>query len=177
MSKRQASTAQKTEVKAETVSHVAREALDSAGGDVRAATALMEKRVRSDRVLRDELTEPLISEACYVAVARELRRDRQRVWTPPVYSGAGGEANGQRGRVEALASSNLMMFPLPGGKVLGTATLEDVQKASAFYTEQGADMMHKGRWLGMIASRLKPGVIVSKALTEAELQSLKGEAA
>lgn len=176
MSKRQQAPGHKTEVKQETVAIVAREILEKAGGDVRKATELMERRVRESRALRDALTEPLIAAACYDAVSAQLRKARHKVWNPPVYSGSTGEPQGQRSRVEALAQSNLMMFQLPGGKPIAKATLTELLEASEFWTKQGRDMMHKGRWLSLVAARVPADKYVADALTEDDLRSLKAEA-
>lgn len=177
MSKRQGAPGRKTEVKKESkVALVAAEVLKEADGDVRKATEMMERRVRENRALRDALTEPLIAAACYDAVRGQIRALRKQVWTPPVYSGASGAPEVQRSRVTALAQSNLMMFSLPGGKPIARATLAELLKASEFYTEQGRDMVHKGRWLALVAARVPADKFVADALTEDDLRALKEEA-
>lgn len=154
----------------------ARRAYEDAGEDIKAATDLFEQRVRDDAALRDALTDPLIRGACYSAVTMVIRLDRKRVWTAPVYSGANGETNNQAGRVEALAQSNLMMFPLPGGKRLADATREEIAEASNYYLDRAKDARHKGAWLALIADRLPDGKAVRDAMTEKELQEMKDKA-
>lgn len=177
MSKRQGAPGRKAEVKEESkVAAVAVAVLKEADGDVRKATELMERRVRESRALRDALTEPLISAACYDAVSAQIRKSRHRVWTPPVHSGASGEPQGQRGRVEALAQSNLMMFPLPGGKMLGKATREEIAKARHFFGEQGRDMMHKERWLGLVEAKVPDDKTAGDVLSEDDLRAMKDAA-
>ncbi len=65
------------------VTDAAKQAFDDADGDVRAATAKLEAQVRSDRGLREALTEPLIANACYEAVRRQVHTQRKAVWSPP----------------------------------------------------------------------------------------------
>ena len=153
----------------------AAECLRRADGDVQKATALMEARAHSDRAFKAALLEPLLSFACFEACKRAMRSTRRAIWSPPVHSGSGGTVQGQAGRVQSLAASNLMMFPLRNGLVLGRATLEDVRESAAFYAAQGADMVRKGKWLALIAARVPDGKTVSQALTEDDLRNLQAE--
>jgi hypothetical protein len=147
-----------------------------ADGDVKAATDIFEARVRSDIALRDVLTDPLIRGACYAAITAVCRQQRRRIWTAPVYSGESGETNKQGSRVEALAQSNLMMFPLPGGKRLGEATREEIAQAGEFFVDRGRDMLHKGSWLNLVAAKMPEGKRADQVFTEAELNKLKDQA-
>ena len=151
------------------VAETARECLEKAGGDVRAAVPLMLERVRKNRALRDALTEPLLSDACYGAIRNECRIQRRDVWTPPNYSKGGNGA-----RVIALATS-LLDFPLLGGMRLADATREQVQKSAEFYASQSADMGHKARWLQLIAQSVPDEKRVADVLDEARLAELRRE--
>lgn len=151
------------------VSKAAAEALAKADGDVKAATAAMLAKVRKSRPLREALTEPLLEQACYAAITKQCRRQRNIVWTAPNYT-AGG--NGQR--VIALATS-LLDFPLPGGRRLGEATREEVMAGAQFYRGHADDMAHKARWLARIAAELKPEQRVADGLDETRLAALQKE--
>ena len=153
------------------VAETARECLEKAGGDVRKATPLMVERVKASRVLRDALTAPLLSNACYDAISAECRQQRRHVWTPPNYT-----ADGNGARVIALATS-LLDFPLPGGKRLAEASRGEVAQAADFYATQAADMSHKGRWLRLVAQSVREDQRVADALDELRLAELQKEAA
>lgn len=152
------------------VSQAAVEALVGADGDVKAATAVLLKKVRQSRQLRDALTEPLLEQACYNAITAQCRRQRRQIWTPPNY-----EAGGNGDRVIALARS-LLDFPLPGGRRLGEATRDEVVDAARFYAAQADDMTHKARWLARVAEALSDAQCVADALDEARLAELQKEA-
>ena len=157
------------------IASLAAECLHEANGDVQKATALMEAKARSNRAIKAALLEPLLSYACFEACKRSMRSARRAIWSPPVHSGSGGTVTGQAGRVQSLATSNLMMFPLRNGLPLGRATLEDVRESATFYAAQGEDMVRKGRWLALIAARIPEGKTVSQSLTEADLRTMQAE--
>jgi hypothetical protein len=156
------------------VAEAARRALDDAKGDVREATRMLETAVHQSRKLRDLLTEPLISNACYDAVRAQCRIERRSVWTPPLEklvpskSGVTGSH-----RVVHLATGTLLMFPLPGGKSLGQATRDDISKATEFYASQSKDMGHKARWLQLVAQSVPDGKTVGEVLTDKRLRELQ----
>lgn len=104
----------------ETIAETARRAFHEAGGDIREATRIMEATVRADRRLRDDLTEPLIANACYAAVRMQCQRQRAKVWSPSARTLARTNAEGAE-RVRQLAADTLLSFPLPGGKQLAKA--------------------------------------------------------
>lgn len=167
------SAAQKQQPDAEagpSIPEVARECLEKAGGDVRAAVPVMLARVKANRELRDALTAPLLSNACYDAIAQECRVQRRHIWTAPNYAPGGNGA-----RVIALATS-LLDFPLPGGKRLADATRAEVAHAAEFYVSQAADMNHKGRWLRLVAQSVRDDQRVADALDETRLAELQKEA-
>lgn len=157
------------------VAEAARKALTKANGDVRKATDILEHAVRSDRKLRDLLTDPLISSACYDAVRRVCHAERRAVWKAPIEKLVKGRLTGSA-RVVKLAAGNLLMFSLPDGLKLGEATREDITEAANFYSKQAGDMAHKSRWLQLIAQSLPAGKKVREVLTDRRLRELQQEA-
>lgn len=155
------------------VSSAARESLASANGDIKAAVETMRKIVAKDRRLRDELTEPLIGEACYDAIRAILRGDRRTIWLAPRAEDGAKEAEA---RVVHLASGNLLMFPLPGGKRLAEAMREEISAAATFYSRQASDMKHKARWLELVAKAVPGKRKAGQVLTETRLRELQEEA-
>lgn len=148
----------------------ARAALAKHPENVQEATAAFELAVRKDARLRDLLTDPLIREACYAVVSGLIRRARKHVWAPPIYRADSAA------RVIALAASNLMTFPLPGGVLLCNADRAALATAESVYRKQSDDMRHKANWLGLILQSLPEGQLVRDALTEARLIELQREA-
>lgn len=136
--------------------------------DVADASRKLEEAARSDRELRDYLTEPYLKQACYNAVRSHYRVERREIWTAPNYTKGG---NGQR--VEQHART-LLDFPLPNGKRLRDATREDLLSAAEFYRRQSEDMAQKAHWLERIAEKTGRKK-VGAALTVKQIESLRGE--
>ena len=168
-------TAQKKAEPKDPVADAAKSALEAANGDVKAATAVLEKQVRGDRALRDTLTDPLISNACYDAIRRQCHVERRQVWAPPAEKLVATGVTGAH-RVVKLAAGNLLTFPLPGGKKLGEATRDDVAEAASFYKSQSEDMGHKARWLQLIGQSIPADKTVADVLTDKRLRELQSEA-
>lgn len=159
----------KSETQENPISYAAREAYNEANGDLDAAQTLLEKRAKKESSLR----ESLIKWACHEAIRAAGRRFRDQIWNRPVEPPVDHERD-QR-RVRALAAGTLMMFPLPGGKLLADATGDEVLDVAAAFEAQAMDMAIKARWLrlvGQAAGRRKVG----KALTEEKLSLLRQEA-
>ena len=154
------------------VAEAAKAALSAANGDVREATRAMENAVRSNRKLRDELTDPLLSNACYTAVSAQCRVERRKVWTPPAEKLVANRTTGSH-RVVQLAAGTLLMFPLPGGKKLGEATREEIAEAAQFYDAQATDMSVKARWLRLVAQSVPGNKTAGDVLTDKRLRELQ----
>lgn len=156
-----------------TVTSAARDALDSADGDVRNATDLMAAQVRDNRALREALTEPLIDVACYEQIRMLCRQARRNIWLAPNY-----DAGGNGGRIQDMSDRLLldMRLPVPGMPMLKDASRDEISAAIHFYTEQASDMAHKARWLTLVLRsvprRKKPGAV----LDEKRLRALQTEA-
>lgn len=177
----------KTKYERDIVAEAAKRALDDASGDVREATAMLESAVRQSRQLRDHITEPLISGACYDAIRAQIHVRRRAIWNDPkvvdpIASEAGANVVplAKRGpdaeRVVKLAAGTLLMFPLPGGKQLGEATRAEISAAADFYGGQAADMTTKARWLRLVAQSVPDGKRVADVLTDKRLRELQAEA-
>lgn len=144
-----------------------RQIIDSAS-DVADATEKLEAAARKDKALREYLTEPYLSRACYEAVRSEYRAERAVLWTAPNYTQGG---NGNRVREHARS---LLDFPLPNGKRLRDAKRADLLEAAEFYAKQAANMQSKADWLSRIAEivgRRK----VENALSEHDVAALREE--
>lgn len=82
-------------------------------------------------------------------------------------------------RVVALAQDNAHMmlnFALFGGKRLRDADKQDLRLSAERYYAHGSDMVHKGRWLALVASKVPDGKRVGEALTEEAVRKLFEEA-
>jgi hypothetical protein len=162
--------------KRERIVELAEKCLADADGNALDATALMEEIVSDDASLFRELMMPLLRTACYDAVGSVIRSTRSQIWNAPNH-----DPGGRGARVHALAAGNrLMMFQLPGGRYLGEATRAEVLVAATFYDRQAKDMTMKGRWLELVAKKMKDEhTPVAKCLTEdalAELRKKVGDA-
>ncbi len=157
--------------------HAARCLAASDGGTQEATDRLM-RIVQEDDALFRLVMMPMLREACRSLVGLVSRAHRKAVWT-------GAESavhhNPKPGKSIALSLVSatvrgLMDFPLPGGKRLGDASKGEVEAAQWSYRTQADDMNIKARWLQMIASRLHPNDVVSKVLTEADLEAMRTKA-
>lgn len=164
---------------AELVDAAAKAALDDAKGDLSGAAKMMEQAVRASSSLRTAVTDPLIAQACYDAVRRQIKWARREAWTGTKHRGSQSTPEviqAQQSRVVHLAAGTLAMFPLPGGKRLGEATREEIVAAADFYGRQASDMGAKARWLRLIGQSLPDGKRVSDVLTDKRLRELQAEA-
>lgn len=147
----------------------AREAYNEANGNLETAQALLESRAKGHANLRALL----IEWACHEAIRAVGRKFRDQIWNRPVEPIIDHERDGRR--IRALAAGTLMMFPLPGGKLLADATGDEVLSVAEAFEAQATDMAIKARWLrlvGKAAGHRKVG----KALTEENLAILRREA-
>ncbi|MGF3026945.1 hypothetical protein ACQVP2_29525 [Methylobacterium aquaticum] len=167
---------------AERIAEAARAAYEDAGGDMREAARRLEGNVRRSRALRDELTDPLISAACWDAIRQQCRSNRSRIWHTPVSVAPSrpqlpaqtSAPKADAARVIQLAAGNLMLFPLPGGRPLGQATRQEIAAAAEFYATQAADMGVKARWLALVAEAVPEGRQAGQVLNETRLRELRG---
>jgi len=147
----------------------ARLSYKQSSGNLSLAADRLVARINSNRTLFTALMLPLVRAACYELINHIHRDKRNKIWNYPSAS-QGGD------RVELLAESNLLTFPLPGGKPLNEASGEEVKAAAEFYSKQSVDMAHKARWLFLIAERVQGKRCVGEAVTEGDLRALHKQA-
>lgn len=151
------------------ISDLAKAAFEASGGDQVKAARLLQEDVLSEPRKYHALMDPLVKEACNMAVSDYVRERRSKVWNAPA------PAN-DADRVRALAEGNaLMFFLLPGGKRLAEATKADVLEAADRYRKQADDMAAKATWLERIAAKLKGNKTVEHFFDEDQLRSLREE--
>lgn len=138
-----------------------------ASADVREAANRLEEEAKRNTQLYQYLVAPYLSRACYEAITRACRKERQVVWAPPVY-----RKTSVTERKRENANYQLMNFPLPGGKRLQLANAAEVRDAAMFYNKQAVDMSGKAKWLAAIAERIGDKT-VGEALTEQDLQDMR----
>lgn len=146
---------------------VSKAILEECGGDVVAATDKMEKRVRAERDLFHQLMAPLVRSACYDALRKSVRTERESIWTAPNYTKGG---NGER---LVSASLTLLDFRLPHNLLpLREAGKDDLVAGADWYESQASNMSHKARWLRAVAAKVGNKVVGEKFTAEklAELQ-------
>lgn len=148
------------------VSAVAQQCLRDCGNNIHEAQKMMERIVAGHPPLFRNLMNPLMAVACYDALRRVVRADRNKVWTAPNYT---KEGNGDR--LESLGLS-LLDFPLPNGMALRLAHKADVLEGANFYATQAKDMTHKAAWLAAIAEKVG-NKSVGEKFTAAKLQELQ----
>ena len=155
----------------DTVGSAARTALEKHSGDSAKAMHELVAMVRKDQKLRMALLEPLIEYACGNAIRSVIQDNRDRVWNSA--SNAGKPS--QREQMMSIAKANLMIFPLPGGKMLGDATRAEVIEAASFYAKQAKNMAHKARWLKLVHDEMPEDKKVNEVFAEANLLEMMGK--
>jgi hypothetical protein len=141
------------------------------------AAKALEEMVLVNEEIFFEVMKPHVGRVCYDLLRDGTASRRGAIWKPTGSIVANSApARALREGVVALATSNLLLFPLPGGQRLGEASRADVAGASDFYGKQAKDMSHKSRWLTLIAQSLGDGEKVSDKFTEERLAELKREA-
>lgn len=148
-------------------------AIEGGHGNVLEAHRILVAMVQTNRKLRDELTEPLVSAACMDAIRRVFRHRRQVIWVTPRLSPDTGISG-----LEAMARSNareLLDFPLPlpGYPRLANADHELLDAAIKVFGDQARDMAHKARWLEMVRKGLPKGKTVADVFNEKKLRALQ----
>lgn len=152
------------------------QAIGEASNDAPAAAQLLEKWVRKDRRLFNELMMPYLSGACWDAIRRYCRREKRSLWTAPRY-----HMSGKGERVIHLAENNArslfdFRLPLPGLPRLGDSNKEQVQSAEEFYQSQAKDMHAKAYWLHLIVEKMSANTTVRQQLSEELLLKLQQKA-
>lgn len=154
---------------------LAAQALEEAQGDRALAGRLLAIRLR-DLSEGQKLMEQALGMAASKAVADVLAYRRRRLLTIQAYDrndyDGRAEERGSSGRVVILASARLSEFPLPSGKVLGSATREEIEGAIEVLRSNIATLNARADWLSSIAQRLPPQRRVCEVLSEQDLERL-----
>lgn len=164
-------------IRQKTIGELAREVLDDEGGMVAPAVLRLKSLIASDDALRESIAEAAINEYAQRRVANAMIGGRRAVWTAaerriaaPAKTSVAALANG--------ISASLLNFPLAGGLRLRDATRDQVSGQAQMYRAMGSDMLHKARWLALIAARLPDDeTAVGAVLTTADVEAMQAEAA
>jgi hypothetical protein len=177
-----AKTIRVTEYERGTISYIAAEEYKRANGDATAAVDAMLERITSDDELFRMIATPLLRTACSNAIYQVMSQIRREAF---------GNGNGQPSREVAHRASQraikaraqaalrgLLAFPLSDGTLLGNAVYEQVFKTASRLLKTSATMGHEGRWLMLVADKIKarPREIVSRQLKLGQLEQLKEQA-
>lgn len=162
-------------IRQKTVGELAREIMEAEGGMVAASVDRLQRLILEDDDLRVSIAEAAVREYAARRVLSAHTATRAAIWNAaerraaPAKVGLVHLANG--------ISASLLNFPLAGGLPLRAATREEVEAQAALYTARGSDMLHKARWLALIAARLPEGATVGEALDDDTVEALSREAA
>jgi hypothetical protein len=148
-------------------------------GDTKAAARALEGMILANEEIFFEVMKPHLYSVCYQMLMDGNKRARHVIWSGDSKSSntrAKAAVTGNRNSAIVLAASNLLLFPLPSGMKLGSATRAEITAAADHYAKLSADTGHKARWLTLIAQALGDGEKVSDKFTEERLAELKKEA-
>jgi len=146
---------------------IARAMLAHAEGDPKQAAIVMQEYLAEPDVRR-RLAEDAIKLAVADSIASIRLYERGAIEHQ-----ARQQAEGIARRANSIDRA-FMSFPLPFGGILADATKADIIKAVDHYEISAATQQRRAAWLRRIADRLPENVIVSAALTEADLVSAWG---
>lgn len=152
-----------------TIRSLAREALQAANGDIRAAIESMVKHLLADRRALKEVVAEAIMIASSTSAQLVHRGKRRQVF---------GVGQGQS-TIAVLADgirAALLDFPLAGGVLLRHASRAEVSAQANIYEEQGRVHMARARWLRLIAQSVPDDRAVGDVITDARAIELWNEA-
>jgi hypothetical protein len=143
---------------------IAKAMLAHAEGDPKQAAIAMQ-----DYLAEPDVRRRLTEDAMKIAVADSIASIRLYE-RGAIEHQARQQAEGIARRANSIDRA-FMSFPLPFGGILADATKADIIKAVDHYEVSAATQQRRAAWLRRIADKLPENVIVSAALTEADLVS------
>ena len=153
-----------------TIRSLAREELNANEGDVRKAIDALTARLAADKRLMREVVADAVVIASETLVQHKMRDDRAAVVLSATRAKNGviALANGLR--------SAILDFPLAGGIKLREASPDQVMQQVERYDSIGRDVMHKARWLQLIAQGVPRNKKIGEVITDERAQQLWDEA-
>jgi hypothetical protein len=163
----------KCEENRDLIRDLAVEMYQKAGGNVDSAVQLFHQKLERNPSIYKSIVEPLVDWAIRDAVQRVNAQTRASAWSK---SETEPDPQTLRGILQR-AGDSLMNYRLAGGKKLGDATKAELLGMEEFMLAHGKTTIMRGKWLGLIAKRLKKeNDIVRKSLTEEDLKKLQEQA-
>jgi hypothetical protein len=165
-----------------TLGSLAREALTSADGRVEIAVKRLLYRLRSDHALLHTVLEAAVKLAVEERIKHKVNDDRRYIFEAAKErsdEAQSAAAASRRDNVIALAGGIgrcLLDFPLCGGKRLRDANRAEIMAQIERYEKSAESIMHKSRWLRLVADKVPDGKTVGDVLREDAAQALFEEA-
>ncbi len=132
----------------------------------------------ASKLARDEVTPEMVESLVWTAIRYTVRkvaaerRGRHQVSEEERTEIEKAMAKGCAG-VGAIRSWCVYNFPLPGGKLLGTATKEDLLGAADFYRAHGETIMARAEWFTAMAKLVKADQTVKECIVEDKIEALR----
>lgn len=161
-------TDEETDDNRSTISKLAREMLFACDGNAEKANERGLSRLRNEPKLLRLVMESAIQDAMAAGVQNGIRKERASIIHRVT-----------RDRVVALAEGMLpclLDIPLAGGKKLRDASRTEVLEQVNRYETQAGNMMHKARWLRLVAQSVPDDKSVGDVLPESRVKELYQEA-
>ena len=164
---------------------LAREALEYVAGNTEKAIDRILRQLKNDKILLRQIVEAAVADAVTYRVQSNIRNQRYSIVATIDRQNAAAQTidrERDKSRVIVLAeaiSSCLLDMPLAGGKKLSDASHAEVMAQIDRYEKQSGNMMHKARWLRLIAQSVPtwpPGKRVGSIITEKRALELFEEA-
>lgn len=158
-----------TEIKPITMSALARQALDDAGGIKAAAIADVENRLARDKVLRRSLVAEAVETAIKTSTNTETLRTRSRVAQAAQRSGLGQSA------VHALASamaSSLLDYPMSDGTPLREAGRDQIAVTRDHAATRAKTLSHRARFLSAVHDLVPAQGVAGDVLDDGAAQEI-----
>jgi hypothetical protein len=154
---------------------VADQCIEEADGDNRVAATLLEARVRESEGLRYDLTDPLISTACWTLIRSRCKAARRPYWSATAPKPPDPKEQGRK--VREIGRLSLYDYWLTPTLKLGDAKKGDLINTADFHSGLVKSNAIREKWLRSIANEMKSDrVIVRKAVKEKRLAELQREA-
>jgi hypothetical protein len=162
-------TLKKAETHESLLHQAARECLKKSDGTSQAAAALLIKRIRRDRVLRDEITDSHLPALCTQYIRQMMGTNRRAAFPTGIV------AVSKFGALLHSVGQEWLDFPLPGGLRLAEASRAELIEASERYMGQSKTMLRRARWLRLCARSVPEDKKAGDVLTNERLAEIDAE--
>jgi hypothetical protein len=171
--------------RAPTLIELAHEALTACGNDADAAEDVMFNQILKDKELLRMLVRSAVRSASNSAIGKVLTAQRAAaiasigaaVDKPAVSSAQTAKDKSRAKALAAVVKLTILDLPLSDGTLLREATVDQIRASAARWRAQGETMLHRAKFLELVAAVVPVGKTAGAVLTDARAAALYRKAA